>query len=160
MIIVLFCCWLGDRLNATLWIALYLWLNVTKGLVDDVCMFCSLVTASVVLVMSEWLVKIAFLMSSSKVSAESSEGTCNIDGAIFWQINSRNDVLLNLAAASLWLNQVMHSALLVPSKIFMLFIICLLTSSFLLLLATCAMICVMASVMLADGAGDAPLNGV
>ena len=54
----------------------------------------------------------------------------------------------------------MHSALLVPSKIFMFFIICLLTSSFLLLLATCAMICVRVSVILADGTGYAPLKGV
>ena len=54
----------------------------------------------------------------------------------------------------------MHSALFVPSKIFMFFIICLLTSSFLLLLATCVMISVKASVILADGAGDVPLKGV
>ena len=50
----------------------------------------------------------------------------------------------------------MHSALLVPLKIFMFFIICLLTLSFL----TCVKICVSASVMLAEGAGDVPLKGV
>ena len=71
-------------------------------------------------------------------------------------------VLVNLAADSTWLSQVMHSPLLVPSKILMFFIICLLNLSF-LLLATCvtwAMISVRASVMLADGAGYALLNGV
>ena len=77
-----------------------------------------------------------------------------------WQISPQNDELLNLAAASIWLSQVMHSALLVPSKIFMFFMICLLTSSFLLLLVTFVRICVSASVMLAEGAGDAPLKGV
>ena len=30
---------LGDSSNATLWIASYLWLNVTKGSVGDVCIF-------------------------------------------------------------------------------------------------------------------------
>ena len=99
-------------------------------------------------------------MSSLVVSADSSESTCNIAGAMLWQISSQNGVLENLAAASTWLSQVMHSALLLPSKILMFFIICLLTSSFLLLLVTWVMICVRASVMLADGAGDAPLNGV
>ena len=75
-------------------------------------------------------------MSLSLVSAESSKSIYNIEGTMLWQINSQNDVLVNLAAASIWLSQVMHSALLVPSKILMFFIICLLTSSFLLLLAT------------------------
>ena len=93
-------------------------------------------------------------------SAESSESICNIEGAMIWKTNSRNEELLNLAAASIWLSQVMQSALLVPLKIFMFFIIWFLTSSFLLLLATCVMICVRASVMLADGAGDMPLKGV
>ena len=51
----------------------------------------------------------------------------------------------------------MHSALLVPLKILMFFIIHLLTSLF-LLSVTCANICVNASVMLADGAGDTQLN--
>ena len=50
----------------------------------------------------------------------------------------------------------MHSALLVPLKIFMFFIIHVLTSSFL----TCVNICVSASVMLAECAGDAPLKAV
>ena len=44
---------LGDKLNATLWIALYLELNETSGSVDDICMLCSLAAASVVLGMSE-----------------------------------------------------------------------------------------------------------
>ena len=99
-------------------------------------------------------------MSTPVASADSSENTCNIAGAMLWQINSQNGVLENLAAASTWLSQVMHSALLLPSKILMFFIICLLTSSFLLLLATLIKACVRACVMLADGAGDAPLNGV
>ena len=101
-----------------------------------------------------------FLMSLSVDSAESSESICNIEGAMLWQISSRNDELLNLAATSIWLSQVMHSALLVPSKVLMFFIICLQTSSLLLLLVTCVMICVSASIMLADGAGDVPLKGV
>ena len=75
---------------------------------------------------------------------------------MLWQINSRNGFLLKLAAASIWLSQVIHSPLLVPSKILMFFISHLLTSLF-LLSVTCARICVNASVMLADGAGDAPL---
>ena len=79
---------------------------------------------------------------------------------MFWQISLRNDELLYLAAASILLHQGMHFTLLVPSKIFMFFIICLLTSSFLLLLVTCVMICVNASVMLPDGAGDLALKGV
>ena len=99
-------------------------------------------------------------MSSLEASADNSESTSNIVGAMLWQINSRNDVFVNLAAASAWLSQVMHSALLLPSKILIFFIICLLTSSFLLLLVTWVMICVRPSIMLADGAGDALLNGV
>ena len=95
-------------------------------------------------------------MSSSVASAESSESMCSIEGAMLWQINLRNDVLLNLAAASTWLSQVMHSALLVPSKIFMFFIICLLMSSFF----THVRIYIRVSVMLSEGAGDVPLNGV
>ena len=50
----------------------------------------------------------------------------------------------------------MHSALLVPSKILIFFISRLLTLLF-LLSVTCARICVNVSVMLAGGAGDAPL---
>ena len=68
-------------------------------------------------------------MSSSDASADNSENTCNIAGAMLWQISSRNGVFVNLAAASTWLSQVMHSALLLPSKILMFFIICLLASS-------------------------------
>ena len=52
-ITILLYCWLGGSSYATLWIASYLWLNVTNGLVGDVCMFCSHVAASVVLGMSE-----------------------------------------------------------------------------------------------------------
>ena len=99
-------------------------------------------------------------MSSSVASADSSENTCNIAGAMLCQINSQSGALENLPVASTWLSQVMHSALLLLSKILMFFIICLLTSSFLLLLVTWVRACVRASVMLADGAGDVPLNGV
>ena len=53
MMTVLLYCSLGGSSNATLWIALYLWLNVTRGSVGDVYMFCSLVAASIVLGMSE-----------------------------------------------------------------------------------------------------------
>ena len=52
-ITVLLSCSLGDILNATLWIASYLWLNVTKGSFMENCMFCSRVAASVVLGISE-----------------------------------------------------------------------------------------------------------
>ena len=57
-------------------------------------------------------------MSSSDAVTDSSESICSIVGAMLWQINSRNGLLLNLAAASIWLSHMMHSALLVPSKIF------------------------------------------
>ena len=50
---VLLLCSLGDSLNATLWIASYLWLNVTNGSVGDVCMFCSYDAAFVMLGISE-----------------------------------------------------------------------------------------------------------
>ena len=53
MMMVLLYRQLGNSLNATLWIASYLWLNVTKGSVGDICMLCSCVVASVVLGMSE-----------------------------------------------------------------------------------------------------------
>ena len=52
-ITVLLSCSLGDILNATLWIASYLCLNVTNGLFMENCMFCSLVAASVLLGISE-----------------------------------------------------------------------------------------------------------
>ena len=87
MMVLLYCS-LGDNANATLWIASYLWLNVTKGSVGDICMLCSHVVASVVLGMSEKLVRIAFLISSLVASAESSESICNIEGAMLWQISS------------------------------------------------------------------------
>ena len=99
-------------------------------------------------------------MSSSDTSADNSENTCNIAGAILWQISSRNGVFVNLAAASTWLSQVMHSALFLPSKILMFYIICLLASSLLLLLATWVMICVSPSTMLAGTAGEVPLYSV
>ena len=50
---VLLYCLLGGSPNATLWITSYLWLNVTRGSVGDVCMLCNLVVASIVLGMSE-----------------------------------------------------------------------------------------------------------
>ena len=98
-------------------------------------------------------------MSSSEVSADSSENICNIAGAMLWQISSRNGVFVNLAAASTWLSQLMHSALLLPSKILMFFMIFLLVSSLLLLLATWFMICVIPSTRSA-GDGEVPLCGV
>ena len=52
MMVLLYCSF-GAKLNATLWIASYLWLNVTGGSVGDVCIFCNLVAASVLLGMSE-----------------------------------------------------------------------------------------------------------
>ena len=52
-ITVLLSCSLGDILNATLWIASYLWLNVTNGSFMENCMFCSHVAASVLLGISE-----------------------------------------------------------------------------------------------------------
>ena len=61
---------------------------------------------------------------------------------------------MNLAAASTWLSQVMHSALLLPSKILMFFIIFLLASSLLLSLMTQFMICVIPSIKSAGVAGD------
>ena len=75
---------------------------------------------------------------------------------MFWLITSRNDVFVNLAAASTWLSQVMHSALLLPSKILMFFIICL-ALSLLLLLATWVMICVSPSTKSTGTVGDALL---
>ena len=48
-ITVLLSCSSGDILNATLWIASYLWLNVINGLFMENCMFSSLVAASVLL---------------------------------------------------------------------------------------------------------------
>ena len=55
-------------------------------------------------------------MSASDASADRSENTCSIAGAILWHINSQKGVFVNLAAASIWLSQVIHSALLLPSK--------------------------------------------
>ena len=52
-ITILLSCSLGDILNTTLWIASYLWLNVTKGLFMENCMFCSRVAAFVVLGISK-----------------------------------------------------------------------------------------------------------
>ena len=53
IITVLFSCCLVGMPNATLWIALYLWLNVTKGSLAEIWIFCSRVAASVVLGISE-----------------------------------------------------------------------------------------------------------
>ena len=64
-------------------------------------MFCIHVAASVVLGISEYLVKIASLMSASDARADRSENTCSIAGAILWHINSRKVVFVNLAAASI-----------------------------------------------------------
>ena len=95
-------------------------------------------------------------MSSSVAIADSSENMCNIADAILWQINSRKGVLVNLAAASTWLIQLMHSALLLPSKIFMFFIICLAVSSHLLLFVAWFTICVIPSTRSAGVVGEAP----
>ena len=99
-------------------------------------------------------------MSASDASADKSENTCSIAGAILWHINSRKGVFVNLAAASIWLSQVMHSALLLPSKILMFFIIFLLALSLLLSLVTRFMICVIPSIKSAGVAGEVPLCGV
>ena len=93
-------------------------------------------------------------MSASDASADNSENTCNIAGAMLWLISSWNGVFVNLAAASTC------SALLLPSKILMFFIICLLALSLLLLLATWFMICVIPSTKSAGAAGEVPLCGV
>ena len=146
-ITVLLSCSLGDILNATLWIASYLWLNVTKGSFKENYMFCSYVAASVVLGISEKSVKITSLMSASDASADRSENTHSIAGAILWHINSLKGVFVNLASASIWLSQVMHSALLLPS-------------SLLLWLVTQFMICVIPSIKSAGVAGEVPLCGV
>ena len=53
MMKVLLYCSLGDKLNATLWIASYLELKVTSGSLSAICKLCSLAVASVVLGMSE-----------------------------------------------------------------------------------------------------------
>ena len=42
---ILLYCPLDDRLNATLWVALYLELNETKGSVGGICMLCSFCSA-------------------------------------------------------------------------------------------------------------------
>ena len=99
-------------------------------------------------------------MSASDASADKSENTCSIAGVILWHINSRKGVFVNLAAASTWLSQLMHSALLLPSKILMFFIIFLLASSLLLSLVTRFMICVIPSTKSAGMVGEVPLFGV
>ena len=52
-ILLVWSCSLVDMLNATLCIASYLCLNVTRGSCADIRMFCNLVAASVVLGMSK-----------------------------------------------------------------------------------------------------------
>ena len=99
-------------------------------------------------------------MSASDTSADKSENTCSIAGAILWHINSLKGVFVNLAAASTLLSQVMHSALLLPSKILMFFIIFLLALSLLLSLVTRFMICVIPSIKSTGAAGDVPFCGV
>ena len=86
-------------------------------------------------------------------SSDSSERTCSIAGAIPWHTSSLNDTLQNFAVASIWLSQLMHSVLLVLSKVLMFFIICLLVLSF-FLSTMWVRICVIASVTLAANAGD------
>ena len=99
-------------------------------------------------------------MSASVAIGVSSENMCNMAGAILWQINLRKGVFVNLAAASTWLIQLIHSALLLPSKIFRFFIICLLVSSRLLLFVTWVTICVNPSTRSAGAVGDTPAYGV
>ena len=99
-------------------------------------------------------------MSASDASADRSENTCSIGGAILWHINSQKGVFVNLAAASTWLSQVMHSALLLPLKILVFFIICLQALSLLLSLVTQFMICVIPSTRSAGMVGEVPLCGV
>ena len=99
-------------------------------------------------------------MSSLEAIADSSENMCNIAGAMLWQINSRNGVFVNLAAASTWLIQLMHSALLLPLKILMFFIICLLVSSHLLLFVTWFMIWVIPSTRSAGAVDEVSMYGV
>ena len=99
-------------------------------------------------------------MSASDARADRSENKCSIGGAILWHINSRKGVFVNLAAASIWLSQVMHSPLLLPSKILMFFSIFLLASSLLLSLVTQFMICVIPSIKSAGVASEVPLCGV
>ena len=99
-------------------------------------------------------------MSALDASADKSENTCSIAGAILWHINSLKGVFVNLAAASTWLSQVMHSALLLLSKILMFFIIFLLASSLLLSLVTRFIICVIPSIQSTGAAGDMPFCGV
>ena len=99
-------------------------------------------------------------MSASDASADKSENTCSMAGAILWHINSLKGVLVNLAAASTWLSQVMHSALLLPSKILMFFIILLLASSLLLWLVTQFMIWIIPSIKSAGVASEVPFCGL
>ena len=99
-------------------------------------------------------------MSASDASAYKSENMCSIAGAILWHINSLKGVFVNLAAASTWLSQVMHSALLLPLKILMFFIIFLLASSLLLSLLFWFMIYVIPYIKSAGVASDVPLCGV
>ena len=126
---------------------------MTRGSFIFICRFCNLAAASTVLGMSEKFVNITSFISLSVDVVESSPSTCNIEGAMPWQMSSVNEELLNLAAASIWLSQVMQLALLVPLKVLMFFIICFVPSSF-LLLTTCVRMFVNASVMFAHCAGD------
>ena len=99
-------------------------------------------------------------MSASDANADKSENTCSKAGAILWHINSLKGVFVNLAAASTWLSQVMHSALLLPSKILMFFSIFLLASTLLLSLVTRFMICIIPSNRSTGAAGNMPFCGV
>ena len=153
MMAVLSNCSFGHRLNATWLIDLYLELYVMSGLFSFICRLCNFAAALAVLGMSEKFARITSLISWSVTVAERSVNSCNIDEAIPWQINSLNDKLLNLKAASIWLSQVMHSALFVLLKALMFFIICFVPSP-LLFVTTCDRICVNGSVMLAACAVD------
>ena len=118
-----------------------------------ICRPCSLAAALAVLRMSEKFKRIIFLISSSVAVAGNSVSMCSIEGVIPWHRSSLKDRLLNFEAASIWLSQVMHSDLFVPSKVLMFFIICFVPSP-LLFAMTCDIICVNASVILAAWAGD------
>ena len=149
---VLSYCLAGCNPNATWWIDWYLELYVMSGSFAFICRPCSFAAASAVLGMSEKFARIVFLMSSSVAVTGSSVSTCSIDGAIPWHSSSLKDRLLNLEAASIWLSQVIHSDLFVPSKALMFFIICVVPSP-LLFATNCNIICVNASIMSAAWVG-------
>ena len=155
---VLSYCSCGVSLNDTWWIDSYLELYMMSGSFSFICRLCSFAAASAVLGMSEKLARIMSLISLSVAVADSSANTCNMDGAMPWQISSLNDELLNFEAVSIWLSPVIHLALFVPSKVLMFFIICLVPSP-LLFVTACVRICMNASVMLGACVGDMLFTG-